>query len=437
MYRIAMLSVHTCPKAALGGKETGGMNVYVRDLSRELGRRGFTVDVFTRSQDPDIPPIGRLGTNARVIHLKAGPEAPYDKNLVHAHIDEFTDNLLEFARSEGIAYHVVHSHYWLSGLVAMRLQQQWRTPVIHMFHTLAKLKNRVARSDAERETALRVDCERQIINSVDRLTAANPLEKAQMIWLYGADPAKIEVIPCGVDLQLFHPLPQAEAKAHLDHELPKDHKMVLFVGRIEPLKGIDVLLKAVALVLGEHHELRDGICLCIVGGEPDADPANMNREMARLHEMRERLGISDVVTFLGKREQQALPYHYSAAEVCVVPSHYESFGMVALEAMACGTPVIASRVGGLTFTVQDGRTGFLVPSDDPEALARKLALLLSDAQLRRDMGLRASELSRRYGWPIVTGQIVAAYRDLVTHGRPQVCCRDHQDAAASTAGCCE
>jgi D-inositol-3-phosphate glycosyltransferase len=437
VYRVAMLSVHTCPKAALGGKESGGMNVYVRDLSRELGRRGFTVDVFTRSQDPTIPMVCGLGTNARVIHLKAGPEAPYDKNRVFDHIDEFTNNLLDFANSEDAAYHVIHSHYWLSGLVALRLQKQWDIPVMHMFHTLAKLKNRVAKDDGELEPALRIDSERQIINSVDRLTAANPLEKAQMIWLYGADPAKIEVIPCGVDLELFHPRPQDEAKAQLESEFPPNHKMVLFVGRIEPLKGIDVLLKAMALVLREHEELRERICLCIIGGDPDADCANMDREMARLHEMRERLGISDVVTFLGKREQQALPYHYSAAEVCVVPSHYESFGMVALEAMACGTPVIASRVGGLTFTVQDGRTGFLVPSDDPETLAEKLALLLSDEELRRRMGLRAADLSRRYGWPIVAGQIVAGYRDLVTHGRRQVCCRDTRDATASTSGCCE
>jgi D-inositol-3-phosphate glycosyltransferase len=437
MYRIAMLSVHTCPKAALGGKESGGMNVYVRDLSRELGRRGFTVDVFTRSQDPNLPSIGRLGPNARVIHLKAGPVAPYDKNLVYDHLEEFTENLLDFAASEDVSYHLIHSHYWLSGLVALRLQEQWRIPTMHMFHTLAKLKNRVARDAAQLEVPLRVDSERRIINSVDRLTAANPLEKAQLIWLYGADPAKIEVIPCGVDLELFYPRPQDEAKARLDPEFPENHKMVLFVGRIEPLKGIDVLLRAMALVLEQHEELRDRICLCIVGGDPDADSANMDREMARLQEMREELGISDVVTFLGKRDQEALPYHYSAAEVCVVPSHYESFGMVALEAMACGTPVIASRVGGLTFTVEDGRTGFLVPNDDPAKLAEKLSLLLSDEQLRREMGLRAADTSRRYGWPMVAGQIVAAYRDLVTRGRPQVCSREDHDAAASTSGCCE
>ena len=429
------MSVHTCPKAALGGKETGGMNVYVRDLSRELGRRGFKVDVFTRSQNPDLPRIAELGPNARVIHLKAGPQAPYDTNLVYDHIEEFTDNLLEFARREDAVYHVIHSHYWLSGMVAQRLQSAWKTPVMHMFHTLGKLKNRVARSNAELESALRIESERVIINSVDRLTAANPLEKAQMIWLYGADPAKIEVIPCGVDLELFHPRPRGDAIAHLD--MPDEHKMVLFVGRIEPLKGTDVLIKAMAIVLEKHPELRDEVCLCIIGGEPNVDAENMDREMAHLQEMREKLGIADVVTFLGKREQQALPYHYSAAEVCVVPSHYESFGMVALEAMACGTPVIASKVGGLTFTVKGGRTGFLVPNDDPQALAEKLALLLTDEELRQEMGRRAARLATGYGWPVVAGQIIAAYRDLVTSGRPQVCCRDSRDATATTAGCCE
>ena len=434
MYRLAMLSVHTCPKAALGGKETGGMNVYVRDLSRELGRRGFTVDVFTRSQDPDAPRIVDLGPNARVIHLRAGPEAPYDKNLVHNHIDEFTDNLLEFARREDVAYHLVHSHYWLSGLVARRLRREWNTPVMHMFHTLGKLKNRVAKSEADLEAPVRVESEREIINSVDRLVAANPLEKAQMIWLYGADPTKIEVIPCGVDLELFYPRARSEAEAYLD--MPVHHKMVLFVGRVEPLKGIDVLIEAMALVLEKHTDLRDDICLCVIGGEPDADAASMDREMARLQDMRETLGIADVVTFLGKREQVALPFHYSAAEVCVVPSHYESFGMVALEAMACGTPVVASRVGGLTFTVQDGSTGFLVPNDDPKALAEKLSLLLTDEALRQEMGQRAATHSKRYGWPIVAGQIVAAYRDLVTRALPQVCCRDSR-GAATTMGCCE
>lgn len=435
MYRVAMLSVHTCPLAALGGKESGGMNVYVRDLSRELGRRGLFVDVFTRSQNPDVPQVGDLGSNARVIHLKAGPEAPYDKNLVYAHTAEFTGNLKKFARKENIAYDLVHSHYWLSGLVARQLQLDWKTPVIQMFHTLGELKNQVARSKEQRETQLRVETEREIMSFADRLIAANPLEKAQMIWLYGADPAKIDVIPCGVDLKLFHPIPRDEAKAYL--EMPQDHTMVLFVGRIEPLKGIDVLIEAMALLLKDKDELSDKVCLCIIGGDPDADADTLNREISRLQRMRETLGIANVVTFLGKRAQDTLPYHYSAAEVCVVPSHYESFGMVALEAMACGTPVIASKVGGLTFTVRDGRTGFLVPSDDPRALADQLSLLLTDGNLRRTMGQQAVQLSERYSWSIVAGQVVAAYRDLVTHTRPQICCRDSPLSTGTEARCCD
>lgn len=435
MYRLAMLSVHTCPLATLGGKETGGMNVYVRDLSRELGRRGFRVDVFTRSQNPDMPQVGDLGPNARVIHLKAGPEAPYDKNLVYSHLPEFTGNLREFVAGENIAYDLIHSHYWLSGVVARQLQAEWNTPVLQMFHTLGKLKNQVARSTEQRETPRRVDTERRIMSSADRLIAANPLEKAQMIWLYGADPAKIEVIPCGVDVDLFHRIPRDEAKAYLD--MPQQNRMVLFVGRIEPLKGIDVLMEAMALVLDQMDELRDGICLCIIGGDPDADADSLDQEMSRLQQMREQLGIADVVTFLGKKAQDALPYHYSAAEVCVVPSHYESFGMVALEAMACGTPVIASRVGGLTFTVRDGQTGFLVPSDDRSSLADRLRLLLADEKLRRAMSHQAIELSQRYSWSVVASQVVAAYRNLVAQARAQACCRDSDERSAIRASCCE
>ncbi len=434
MYRVAMLSVHTCPLAALGGKASGGMNVYVRDLSRALGRRGLIVDVFTRLQDPNVPSIGALGVNARVVHLKAGPVAAYDKNMVYSHISEFTRNLNEFARQENLAYDVIHSHYWLSGLVAQQFQRDCKVPVVQMFHTLGQLKNQVANSAAERETPRRIKSEREIMSHADRLVAANPLEKSQMIWLYGADPDRIEVIPCGVDLNLFHPLPGDEAKAHLG--MPQHHKMVLFVGRIEPLKGIDVLIEAMALALRDMTQPRDEICLCIIGGDPDADTDKMDHEMARLQKLREKLGIGDVVTFLGRREQDVLPYYYSAAEVCVVPSHYESFGMVALEAMACGTPVIASRVGGLTFTVKDGHTGFLIPSDEPQALAKKLSLLLTDGDLHRQMGREATHLAKRYSWSTVAGQIITLYRELTTLTRQQMCCGDNSEVARTGTRCC-
>jgi D-inositol-3-phosphate glycosyltransferase len=253
-----------------------------------------------------------------------------------------------------------------------------------------------------------------------------------MIWLYGADPARIEVIPCGVDVSLFHRIPRDEAKAYL--EMPEHHRMVLFVGRIEPLKGIDVLMEAMALVLEQMHELRDEICLCIIGGDPDAGVDDLDQEMSRLQQMREQLGIDEVVTFLGKKAQDALPYHYSAAEVCVVPSHYESFG---LEAMACGTPVIASKVGGLTFTVREGQTGFLVPSDDPRALADRLRLLLADEKLRRAMGRQAIQRCQKYSWSVVASQVVAAYRNLVAHARARVCCSDGDELGATRASCCE
>ena len=340
--RIAMLSVHTCPLATLGGKETGGMNVYVRDLSRELGRRDLLVDVFTRAQDPEIVGPRPLGENGRVIHIPAGPLAPYDKKLLYNHLPEFVEGVKRFVQEEGISYDVIHSHYWLSGLVAWELKKAWNLPVTQMFHTLGHMKNLVARSDEERETETRLRAEREIMGFVDRLVAANPLEKRQMAKLYGADPKKIEVIPCGVDLSLFRPIDISHAQERLGW--PPDRQMVLFVGRIQPLKGIDILLKAIALATDDLPDLCGRLGLTIIGGDPQA---TIDREMVRLTRLKKKLGISDLVTFLGARDQDTLPYYYSAAQVCVVPSYYESFGMVALEAMACGTPVIVSKVGNI------------------------------------------------------------------------------------------
>jgi len=417
-YRIAMISTHTCPLATLGGKETGGMNVYVRDLSRELGRRGFLVDVFTRQQNPDLPQISyRLGHNCRVIHLPAGPVRPYDKNLVFNHLPEFVEGIMNFARQEQLTYQVLHSHYWLSGWVALALREQWGTPVIQMFHTLGHLKNSVAQRATERESETRIQVETEIMARADWLVAANPLEKRQMTQLYGADPARIEVIPCGVDLNLFKPIPPDEARARLD--LPPDHQMVLFVGRIEPLKGIDTLLRAMALVTRDSPNWQERLCVCVIGGDPSDSPEHVNEEMARLKQLRNELGIGDLVVLMGAQDQDTLNVHDSAAAMVVMPSHYESFGMVALEAMACGTPVIASKVGGLTFTVQDGVTGFLVPERDPQALADKISLLLHDAELRQRLGAQAAQRARRYSWPIVADQIVALYDRVVTQVVPE------------------
>ncbi len=411
--RVAMLSVHTCPLATLGGKETGGMNVYVRELARELGRRGLTVDVFTRSQDPQIRRISRrLGDCVRVIHLPAGPEAPYNKNLVYDHLDEFVGGVQAFAEAEGIRYDVVHSHYWLSGLVARDLRAAWDTPVVHMFHTLGELKNRVAQSPDEMEPPLRIACEGEIMHSANRLVAATTLERDQMAALYGADATKVSIVPPGVDLDKFRPLPCSEARARIG--LPPDHHMVLFVGRIQPIKGIDTLIRAIALVLERRPALRNHIGLSLVGGADDAAP---DSEMMRLKALREELGIGDLVTFLGSRDQDTLVDYYTAASVVVVPSFYESFGMVALEAMACGTPVIASDVGGLSLNIADGFNGYLVASGDVEELAYKITLLLTRDELRRQLGRQARAWSEGFSWQIIADETLAAY-DLASGRAP-------------------
>ena len=410
--RIAMLSVHTCPLAALGGKETGGMNVYVRDLSRELGRRGIYVDVFTRSQNPAVPRVSdALGQGGRTIHLPAGPEAPYDKNLVFDHLPEFVEGVKGFAQKEGIAYDLIHSHYWLSGWVARELRKSWGSPIIQMFHTLGRLKNTVAQSEEEREAARRIEVETEIMSFADRIVAATTVEKEQMTQLYGADPARIAVIPCGVDLSLFRPIPTDEARERLDI-CDRSH-VVLFVGRIERLKGIDTLLEAMAIVVRDLPNWQEKICVCIVGGDASEDSAMVDKEMQRLQDLRTELGIADLVTFLGAQAQDALPDHYSAADVVVMPSYYESFGMVALEAMACGTPVIASQVGGLSFTVQDGVTGFLAPGQDPPALAKKITLLLENQALRNKLGAQGIQWARQHSWARIADQVISLYSDLV------------------------
>jgi D-inositol-3-phosphate glycosyltransferase len=425
--RIAMLSVHTCPLATLGGKETGGMNVYVRDLSRELARRGHRVDVYTRSQNPHIARISDgLGPGTRVIHLPSGPERPYDKHQVYDHLPEFVDGALAQAASDGIEYDVLHSHYWLSGEAARRLRLHWGAPIVHMAHTLGKMKNVVAeKRPRERETERRVAVETDIVAFADALIASTPAEEHQLAELYGADEDKIHVISPGVDLDRFHPIPAAHAKEHIG--ICPDRSMILFVGRIEPLKGIDNLLQAIARVVERRPELRGpgadpspeslrGLCVPIIGGQ--ADRVHEHEELVRLQRLRERLGIEDVVTFLGSKNQDTLPYYYSAAEMVVMPSDYESFGMVALEAMACGTPVIASDVGGLAFLVKDRRTGYRVPAGDTEALADRIMHLLTDELSRRRIGQRASCWAEAHSWESVADRIEDVYAEMLATPSP-------------------
>lgn len=412
--RIAMLSVHSSPLARLGGKEAGGMNVYVRELACELGRRGTPVDIFTRSQDRRAPTIEPLACGVRVINLHTGPAVPYDKNWVLTYLPEFVNRVRCFADGQDLSYDLIHSHYWLSGEAGLRLRRSWGAPLVHMFHTLGAMKNNVARSAEETETAQRVAIERRLLHEVDAVVAATPLDRAQMVWHYGADAERITIIPCGVDLRRFQPQPEATARAQLG--LPAEQRLLLCVGRMEPLKGMDSLIRALALLHQRRPAWRSTLRVLLVGGEPETTPERWNAEQRRLDALRRDLGVADAVTFAGAQSQEKLPAYYAAADVVAVPSHYESFGMVALEALACGAAVVASNVGGLSSTIEDGRSGLLTPHDNPEALADQIELLLSNDERRQELRCAARQRALSYGWSSVARRMTRLYADLIERG---------------------
>jgi D-inositol-3-phosphate glycosyltransferase len=334
------------------------------------------------------------------------------REAVHAHLDQFAAGVEDFARESGTAYDLIHSHYWLSGVAGLRLREKWGAPLVQMFHTLGRLKNTVAQSPAELEPALRLNEETRIVAEADRVVAANVVERAHLVWHYGARADRIAVIPCGVDTDLFQPMDPAKAKDLL--ELPPD-PLLLYVGRLQPIKGLDTLLEAMTAVPAPA-------CLLIVGGEHD------ERESAHGAALRHRLkalGLERRVRFLRAQPQRRLRLFYAAADATVVPSYYESFGMVALEAMACGSPVVASRVGGLTTTVQDGVTGRLVPEGDPAALAAAITALLDGAEGRR-LGQQATRWAAEHRWPCVAEAVCRLYSELVPGARqhlPHARCR--------------
>jgi D-inositol-3-phosphate glycosyltransferase len=287
--RVAVLSVHTCPLAALGGKETGGMNVYVRELARELARMRVRADVFTRSQNPAIPRVSVIGDGVRVVHLPAGPEAPMARERVHDHLDEFVDGVEAFRVAHESDYDLIHAHYWLSGVVGLTLRERWGVPLVQMFHTLGRLKNDATHNGAEREPHLRIAEEARIVAAADRLVAATVVERAHLVSHYAADPTRIAVIPCGVDTELFTPGDQAAARAALGLDA---RPRLLYVGRLAPIKGLETLLDGMARLRAAGHTAQ----LCIVGGDAD-EP--LDGHEAELRARLARLGLGDTVSFVG------------------------------------------------------------------------------------------------------------------------------------------
>ncbi|MDE3113235.1 MAG: glycosyltransferase [Chloroflexota bacterium] len=409
MRRIAMLSVHACPLAKLGGRDSGGMNVYVRELSRELARRGVEVDVFTRWRETPDARIQELGPNARVIHVESGPIRYIPKTEVLARIDEFTDKVQRHIEAEGRSYDLVHSHYWLSALVARALAARWDLPTIQMFHTLGLVKREVMDEDVDGESEARIRIERRAVRESDALVAASEIEASELEQLYGAQPEKVSVIPCGVDPEIFRPQRQVDAREALGRK--QCEQLLLFVGRIEQIKGIHVLLDALGQLFARRPGLRGEVCLVVVGGA--LDPGDDAPETEKLEELRSLVHehrLEDVVDFIGSLDQPRLATWYAAADVCAVPSLTESFGLVALEAMACGTPVVATRVGGLQTVVQEGVSGLLVPAGDGDALAEAIERVLLDHRLRMHLAHGARERAERFTWSSVADSVEALYQ---------------------------
>jgi len=360
--RIAMLSAHSCPVGYLGTKDTGGMSVYIRELASELGKQGHLVDVYTRVHDPEDHQIYELGQNARLIHLRAGEDEQINKLAVYSYLPDFACNLENFRKHNNLRYDLVYSNYWLSGWVGKYLQRWWDIPHIITFHTLGAVKNTFG--IGEDEPALRIETERDLVRSCHHIIATTVKEKEALTLHYDALPERIGVVPCGVNLELFQPIDREVARQQLGLT---DDKVILFVGRIEPLKGIEQLLKAVSYLTDIQ-----GLRLIIVGGDEYSQ-----YEMERLQKLSHDLNIHQSVNFPGVVKHEKLPYYYSAADVCVIASYYESFGLVALESLACGTPVVATDVGNLKSIIRQEEAGYIVPDNNPASLAEKIVLILS------------------------------------------------------------
>ncbi len=405
--RVAMLSLHTSPLAPLGGRETGGMNVYVREVARELGALGIDVDVYTRRADPALPEVEAFAPGARVIQVAAGPAERVEKEEMAGLTSAFADGVEAFRARESVTYDLVHSHYWLSAAAGEPLAERWRVPHVAMFHTLAEVKLRARASESERPD--RLEAERRLVHALDRVVAATEHEHRLLRQIYRVPSERVAVIPLGVDLARFAPGDRQAARERLG--IPPEARVVLAVGRIEPLKGLDILIRAIA-----EMSDRSGVVLRIIGGDDRA-----TAEVERLRAIAAQVGVADAVQFLGPRPHEALVDDYAAADVVAVPSFYESFGLVAVEAMASGVPVVASRVGGLASTVVDGRTGYLIPWRCPTPFAEKIELLLSNEELRRALGAGARQrMEQGYAWSVVARSVADLYAELLEAPAPAV-----------------
>ncbi len=406
--RVAMLSLHTSPLEQPGTGDAGGMNVYVSELAKRLTDLGVEVEVFTRATSSERPPLERADAGFLVRNVVAGPLEPLPKAELPTQLCAFTAAVLraEAAREPGW-YDLVHSHYWLSGQVGWLAKERWGVPLVHSMHTMAKVKNAALAEGDAPEPSARVIGEAQVVEAADRLVANTVAEAGDLIDLYDAAPDDVAVVPPGVDLARYRPGPAAEAKRRLG--LPQDRDVLLFVGRIQPLKAPDLLIRALAAAVERDPAMRRRLLAVVVGGPSGAAAAAPDY----LQALAQRLGVHDLVRFEPPATGDRLADFYRAAAVTVVPSYSESFGLVALESQACGTPVVAARVGGLATAVADGVSGVLVDGHEPQSYAHVLAKLISDHALREALSTAAVEHAARFDWDRTVQGVLGVYVDAI------------------------
>jgi D-inositol-3-phosphate glycosyltransferase len=395
--KIAMLSIHSDPIGELGSKDTGGMSVYIRELARELGRREHQIDIYTRLQGDEKQSVTDLYDNVRLIHLGIPNGGRLSKLALYPYLSNFFRVLEEFRTAENLSYDIIHSHYWLSGRLGNWAQSFWNRPHVATFHTLGVVKNRTGAG--AREPGFRLAAEKEIVHTCHRILAPTARERDSLIGLYGAPPEKIGVVPCGVNLNLFYPEPKTAARKRLGLD-PAD-TILLYVGRFDPLKGLNTLLEAMTY-LRNHPRIR----LVVVGGDGDKSP-----EYQALTEKTERLAIEEKVMLVGRVDQHNLPPYYSAADVLVMPSRYESFGMVGLEALACGIPVVATPVGAVDSLVRKAQAGCIVSDPSPRSLAGGIQSVISDPSIPAADVIRQSILD--YSWSNVASAVIAEYESTI------------------------
>jgi D-inositol-3-phosphate glycosyltransferase len=401
--RVAVLSVHSSPLAMPGVGDSGGMNVHIRALASELARAGVASDLYTRATSPDDPPVVEVEPGVRVLHLAAGPLEEIPKQSLPRYLCAYLCALLRAGERHG-PYDVLHSHYWVSGWVARLARERWQSPVVHSFHTLGRVKNLSLADGEEPEPPARLAGEERVVSTADCLLAASPAEARQLTELYGAPPSKLRVVPHGVDRRRFRPGDRAAARAALG--IRRRH-VLAFVGRLQPLKAPDVAVRTLATLSRRHPDL--DVELLVVGG-PSGNGIDEPRRLARLAIQE---GVEDRVRFLPARPHDTLGSVYQAADLLLVPSRSESFGLVALEAQACGTPVVAARVGGLAHAVGDGTTGRLLSSHDPEEWAAAVASLLRHPGKLATMGQAAARFAGVHGWDVTASKLLDVYGEML------------------------